>query len=197
MTLPRPPLSYSGRFVIGPATTNSFVLAFRSSQHHWDFRTTDLDHVSVDMCRRENRVRIVARSWGGSRVLEADIHVRTVHDLSFVVYCFRGKLRGATYLVFSFFKMTSNMFCPPIQAPDDSFGSAIYVPTPEGFSNAPGCIESYAATAVFRLYTKDGETKRGRGERALVLREEIGFKASRIAEIVELDTSDYMTRRHN
>lgn len=80
------------------------------------------------------------------------------------------------------------MCCPRSQAPRDSFGSAIYVPTPEGFSNAPGCIESYAATAVFRLYTKDRERKRGSGERGLVLREEIGFKASRVDERVELDT---------
>lgn len=66
-----------------------------------------------------------------------------------------------------------------MQAPEGSFGSAIYVPTPEGFSNAPGCVESYAATARFRLYTK-GDKLEGDGvTRPLVLREEVEFKASR------------------
>lgn len=67
------------------------------------------------------------------------------------------------------------------QAPEGSFGSAIYVPTPGGFSNAPGCVESYAATATFRLYTK-GEREGGAGgPRPLVLREEVEFKASETA----------------
>ena len=72
------------------------------------------------------------------------------------------------------------MFFDPVgmQAPAGSFGSAIYVPTPEGFSNAPGCVESYAATARFRLYTK-GDKVEGDGlTRPLVLREEVEFKAS-------------------
>lgn len=78
------------------------------------------------------------------------------------------------------------LLCPTVvllsaramQAPEGSFGSAIYVPTPEGFSNAPGCVESYAATARFRLYTK-GDKVEGDGlTRPLVLREEEEFKAS-------------------
>lgn len=63
-----------------------------------------------------------------------------------------------------------------LQAPAGSFGSAIYVPTPEGFTDAPGCVESYAATATFRLYTK-GDKADGDGvSRPLVLREEVEFK---------------------
>lgn len=63
-----------------------------------------------------------------------------------------------------------------LQAPAGSFGSAIYVPTPEGFTDAPGCVESYAATATFRLYTK-GDKADGDGvTRPLVLREEVEFK---------------------
>lgn len=63
-----------------------------------------------------------------------------------------------------------------LQAPAGSFGSAIYVPTPGGFSNAPGCVESYAGTATFRLYTK-GDKEDGDGvTRPLVLREEVEFK---------------------
>lgn len=62
------------------------------------------------------------------------------------------------------------------QAPEGSFGSAIYVPTPDGFSNEPGCVESYAATARFRLYTK-GDKVEGDGlTRPLVLREEVEIK---------------------
>lgn len=63
-----------------------------------------------------------------------------------------------------------------LQAPAGSFGSAIYVPTPDGFSDAPGCVESYAATATFRLYTK-GDKAEGDGvTRPLILREEVEFK---------------------
>lgn len=65
-----------------------------------------------------------------------------------------------------------------MQAPAGSFGSVIFVPTPEGFSDAPGCVESYAATARIRLYTK-GDKVEGDGlTRPLVLREEVEFKAS-------------------
>ena len=74
-------VSCSGRFVIGPATTNTFVLAFRSRRHHWDFRTTDLDRISVEVSHRKGRVKIVARSWGDERVLEADLYVSTVHGI--------------------------------------------------------------------------------------------------------------------
>lgn len=65
-----------------------------------------------------------------------------------------------------------------VQAPEGSFGPAIYVPTAEGFSNAPGCVESYAATATFRLYTKGDAEEGGGGTRPLVLREEVEIKAS-------------------
>ncbi|CBN77444.1 conserved unknown protein [Ectocarpus siliculosus] len=124
-----------GRFVIGPITTTSFVLAFRSERHNWNFRTTDLDRIVVTASRKDHRLTLVAKSWGDNRVLKADI-----------------------------------------RAPEGSFGSAIYVPTPEGFSNAPGCVESYAATARFRLYTK-GDKLEGDGvTRPLVLREEVEFK---------------------
>ncbi|CAM9395735.1 unnamed protein product [Scytosiphon promiscuus] len=125
-----------GRFVIGPITTTSFVVAFRSERYDWNFRTTDLDSIVVTASRKKNRLTLVAKSWGDSRVLKADIHVK------------------------------------------GSFGSAIYVPTPEGFSNTPGCVESYAATARFRLYTK-GDKVEGDGlTRPLVLREEVEIKAS-------------------
>lgn len=66
-----------------------------------------------------------------------------------------------------------------VQAPEGSFGSAIYVPTPEGFSNAPGCVESYAAVAKFRLYTKGDKVEGDGVNRPLVLREEVEFKVSR------------------
>jgi hypothetical protein len=37
-------------------------------------------------------------------------------------------------------------------APEGSFGSPIYVPTPTGFSNIPGCRESFTAKAFIRAY---------------------------------------------
>lgn len=62
--------------MIGSITTNSFVLAFRSEKHEWNFRTTDLDRITVQVSRKDNRLTVVAKSWGNERVLEADIHVR-------------------------------------------------------------------------------------------------------------------------
>lgn len=64
-----------GRFVIGPITTTSFVVAFRSERYDWNFRTTDLDKIVVTVSRKNNRLTLVAKSWGDSRVLKADIHV--------------------------------------------------------------------------------------------------------------------------
>ncbi len=37
-----------------------------------------------------------------------------------------------------------------IFAPPGSFGPPIYVPTPAGFSNCPGCSESFTARARIR-----------------------------------------------
>ena len=61
--------------MIGPVTTTSFVLAFRSKRYDWNFRTTDLDRIVVTVSRKKNRLTLVAKSWGDNRVLKADIHV--------------------------------------------------------------------------------------------------------------------------
>lgn len=61
--------------MIGPVTTTSFVLAFRSKRHNWNFRTTDLDRIVVTVSRKKHRLTIVAKSWGDKRVLKADIRV--------------------------------------------------------------------------------------------------------------------------
>ncbi|CAN0556419.1 unnamed protein product, partial [Ectocarpus sp. 8 AP-2014] len=53
-----------GRFVIGPITTTSFVLAFRSERHNWNFRTTDLDRIVVTASRKDHRLTLVAKSRG-------------------------------------------------------------------------------------------------------------------------------------
>lgn len=68
-------LSCRGRFVIGPVTTTSFVLAFRSKRHNWNFRTTDLDRIVVTVSREKNLLTLVAKSWRGDRVLKAELHV--------------------------------------------------------------------------------------------------------------------------
>jgi hypothetical protein len=39
-----------------------------------------------------------------------------------------------------------------IAAPVDSFGTPIFVPTHNGWSFTPGCIESYSATAIIKVY---------------------------------------------
>lgn len=61
--------------MIGPFTTKTFILAFRSEKHNWNFRTTDLDTIEFTASRKENRLSIVAKSWGSERVLKADIEV--------------------------------------------------------------------------------------------------------------------------
>lgn len=63
--------------MIGPVTTTSFVLAFRSKRHNWDFRTTDLDRIVVTVSRKKNLLTLVAKSWKGDRVLKAELHVRS------------------------------------------------------------------------------------------------------------------------
>lgn len=106
-----------GRFVIGPLTTNQWVLAYRSDDIEWDFRTTDLDKVEKHVLSyAEGRLKVTAKSRCGKRIMEIDIH-----------------------------------------APPDSFGEAIFVPTHAGWSNSPGCVESYAATATLKCYKKENK----------------------------------------
>ncbi|CAM9861093.1 unnamed protein product, partial [Phaeothamnion confervicola] len=105
-----------GKFLIGPFTTDSFILGYRSPGLHWDFRTTELDRVRTTFSHARRFLRAEATSRRGERHLELEI-----------------------------------------RAPEGSFGNPIYVPTPLGFSNRPGCIESYTATATFRCYESDDE----------------------------------------
>lgn len=51
----------------------------------------------------------------------------------------------------------------------DSFSEPLYTPSPEGFSNTPGCRETYTADAVIRCYDFDSS------EQEFVLIEEINF----------------------
>jgi hypothetical protein len=52
-----------GKFVIGPVTTNSFVLAYRSPRLQWHFRTTDLDNFEIrTRSYRQRQLSLVARS---------------------------------------------------------------------------------------------------------------------------------------
>jgi hypothetical protein len=44
------------------------------------------------------------------------------------------------------------------KANSDAFGKAIHIPTVNGFSNRPGCKETYTASAVARLYSLDVKT---------------------------------------
>lgn len=116
-----------GRFVIGPLTTDSYVIGLRApravpdhgtsrdgafagqaeGELAWDFRTTDLD-----------RVVETRRPCDGTLTLNA-----TSRD---------GRRHLALWM----------------QAPPHSFGKPIYVPTSDaGFSNEPGCRESNTAVA--------------------------------------------------
>lgn len=97
-----------GRFIIGPLTTDSYVIGLRAPAQglFWDFRSTDLDRV-VDVRRPcEGTLFLNATSRGGRRRIEL-----------------------------------------LLAAPPGSFGEPIAVPTPQGFSAAPGCVEAYGAVA--------------------------------------------------
>ena len=109
-----------GRFVIGPLTTDSYVIGLRAvgrsgeggeggedRQLNWDFRTTDLD-----------RVREIREPCAGSLSINA-----TSRD---------GTRRLSLRL----------------SAAPSTFGARIMVPTmTDGFSDEPGCRESHVAKA--------------------------------------------------
>lgn len=115
-----------GRFVIGPLTTESYVIGLRARAEggtngtlggdgellSWDFRTTDLDDIT-DMRRPcEGMLAINATSRSGRRRLELVLRARP-----------------------------------------RSFGAPIYVPTSHaGFSNDPGCRESNTATLTLSAW---------------------------------------------
>ena len=59
-----------GRFVIGPVTTNTYVIALRTPAFQWDFRTTDLDRVAEARRPCDGVLRLNATSRNGRRRLE-------------------------------------------------------------------------------------------------------------------------------
>ncbi len=114
-----------GRFVIGPLTTDSYVIGLRVPSRgrggdglagglSWDFRTTDLDRVADARRPCDGELAINASSRDGRRHLE---------------------LRLA--------------------APPPSFGERLPVPTSDrGFSDEPGCRESHVATLSLRAWER-------------------------------------------
>ena len=99
-----------GRFVIGPTSSEQWILGLRTSAGDrdlaWNFRTTDLDAIShaISPCEGSLALNLTAR----------------------------GRTRRLALT---------------LRAPPASFSAPIPVPTPAGFSEVPGCRESYAAVA--------------------------------------------------
>ncbi|CAM9209673.1 unnamed protein product [Choristocarpus tenellus] len=62
-----------GKFIIGPITTNSFVIGYRSPLHDWDFRNTDLDCIKSSWSHAEHRLNVTASSFLGRRVIKASV----------------------------------------------------------------------------------------------------------------------------
>merc|ERR1712113_1370138 len=44
-----------------------------------------------------------------------------------------------------------------VSAPGNTFSDPLYFPTPEGWSNDPGSVESYKAMASVKLFKRSGE----------------------------------------
>ncbi|CAM9964622.1 unnamed protein product [Discosporangium mesarthrocarpum] len=63
-----------GKFLIGPLTTNSFLIGYRSALHTWDFRNTDLDRIQASWSVSDGQMEVIARSPMGGRVLEARLY---------------------------------------------------------------------------------------------------------------------------
>eukprot|EP00929_Paragymnodinium_shiwhaense_P079551 TRINITY_DN41459_c0_g1_i2.p1 TRINITY_DN41459_c0_g1~~TRINITY_DN41459_c0_g1_i2.p1 ORF type:complete len:922 (-),score=130.07 TRINITY_DN41459_c0_g1_i2:102-2867(-) len=105
-----------GKFTIAGVTAEQYIVAYRSPNIQWNFRSINLDKLvaSVDSCG--GAFSIVATSRDGRRRLEISV-----------------------------------------TAPKQTFSEPVYIPTANGFSNAPGSVESHTATATLRAYMDNSE----------------------------------------
>mmetsp|Transcript_15599 Transcript_15599/g.19982 ORF Transcript_15599/g.19982 Transcript_15599/m.19982 type:complete len:483 (+) Transcript_15599:73-1521(+) len=103
-----------GKFVIGPFTTNTWIIGFRSEAYQLNYRTTDcFNSIKANVSCTTKELHLVATS---------PLHPHITFSIDICV------------------------------APEKEFSEPIYVPTKTGFSDCPGCIESYAANAKVRIH---------------------------------------------
>lgn len=144
-----------GKFEIGPAAPTTWVIGYRSPRFHWNMRTTDLDVVQADVDYSARSLRLVARSrcgacidvgggWSVGGDLEKKVRARILTHTCTPQPPGRKPQIGKHRLEVN------------VTAPESSFGSPIYVPTPTGFSCLPGCRESFTARA--RIKAVDAST---------------------------------------
>ena len=120
-------LAVGGTFKVGPVPLRrTWLVRYASEAVDWDFRTTDL------------RTRAAARDLrpplaegGGDAVLDLALERRT-----------RGEVRVLEV------RATASR--------DAFLDEALYVPTPRGFSKAPGTREAFAATVAVRASLREG-----------------------------------------
>ena len=89
--------------------------------------------------RRKNGQRVVFRTTDLDRIQY------TIHPSRGVIHIkasSRNIFREEILDIYVSSKVPSNMH----------FGSAVYIPTAAGFSNQPGCVETYTATALIKFY---------------------------------------------
>uniref|UniRef100_A0A7S4PYL0 AttH domain-containing protein n=1 Tax=Alexandrium monilatum TaxID=311494 RepID=A0A7S4PYL0_9DINO len=112
----------AGRFLsLGPLGISAVVMAYRSPQLHWDFRTTDLDAI-----------------------------------------CWRGSAAGGWFSAVARHWTRDEELRLTVQAPPGSFSDRLYFPTRSGFSDTPGCRESYSAVVDVVAYRRGVALERQR-----------------------------------
>jgi len=117
-----------GRFTIGPVTPVTWVVFFRVGKEKYVFRTTDLDRFKYDVDPVRKRVEIRA-----TRTL-VGTSIPTILDM---VIESDDRFESSSG--------SCSATC------NSKFGIHIHVPTTEGFSNDPGCRETYTARAHMKV----------------------------------------------
>lgn len=129
----------AGKFVIANSSPMNCVLYLRRRNNETvAFRTTDLHQMSYEIDGINGCVKFYGRAFttGGSivkcRKIELVIDSKSVSR-----------------------QQDQDKKASEINRFDDQFGKSIYVPTPNGFSNEPGCRETYTATAKVKYFEED------------------------------------------
>ena len=103
--------------------TSTWIVGFRSPKLHWDLRTTDLDVFEHTFNATEGWLRLTATSVQGLSQHSSSGSGKHVRELRLNV-----------------------------TAPRGSFSDPLFFPTTHGFSNKPGCVESYASTMLIGAF---------------------------------------------
>jgi hypothetical protein len=85
-----------GKFKIGPVSSKSWVIGYRSAGRDWNFRTTDLDAITASVLSYDaRRVAVRATSRDKSRCLE--VSKKHVYYYMYILCCFITRLVLCSY----------------------------------------------------------------------------------------------------